>query len=194
MRRFALVVCASVVLYSSAPARAQSQPRRTDRQGSPTVPGGASLPVRRVVLYKSGIGYFEHLGRVRNDQSIAIDFNSAQLDDVLKSLTAIDLGNGRVAGISYNSDAPVANRVGGLQLAASEHPPIPGLLPALRGARVEVRGGSSNVTGRLLGVERRDTGSDQKAVPRDQLTLVTDHGEIRTVDLTPSVVVRLAEP
>src|SRR5215831_16046306 len=47
------------------------------------------LPVRRVVLYKSGVGYFEHLGRVRGNQAVTVDFTSAQLDDVLKSLTTI---------------------------------------------------------------------------------------------------------
>src|SRR3954470_6248343 len=194
MRRFALVVCASGVLCSCALARAQAQPAAAGRQRSTPVQAGAPLPVRRVVLYKSGIGYFEHLGRVRNDQSIAIDFNSAQLDDVLKSLTAIDLGNGRVTGISYNSDAPLARRRGGVQWPAGERPTMAGLLTALRGARLEVRGGASAVTGRLLGGERRDGGADQKGVIRDQLTLVTDHGEIRIVELTPSVVVRLAEP
>src|SRR3954466_6422953 len=108
MRRVTLVVCASVVLCSCALARAQTQPGGTGRQRATPIQAGAPLPVRRVVLYKSGIGYFERVGRVRNDQSVAIDFNSAQLDDVLKSLTAIDLGNGRVTGVSYNSDAPFA--------------------------------------------------------------------------------------
>src|SRR6185436_5195147 len=39
------------------------------------------LPVRRVVLYKSGVGYFEHLGKVRGNQAVTIDFTSGQLDD-----------------------------------------------------------------------------------------------------------------
>src|SRR5579864_6667297 len=38
----------------------------------------ANLPVRRVVLYKSGVGYFEHLGKVSGDQTVAIDFTSGQ--------------------------------------------------------------------------------------------------------------------
>src|SRR5574337_4290 len=40
----------------------------------------AKLPIRRVVLYKNGVGYFEHLGRVRGNQDVSIDFTSGQLN------------------------------------------------------------------------------------------------------------------
>ena len=40
------------------------------------------LPVRRVVLYKSGVGYFEHLGKVRGNQTVSVDFTSGQLDEI----------------------------------------------------------------------------------------------------------------
>ena len=58
--------------------------------GSDTT-AGEKLPVRRVVLYKNGVGYFEHTGAVRGSQELKIDFTSAQLNDVLKSLTVLDL-------------------------------------------------------------------------------------------------------
>jgi len=69
------------------------------------------LPVRRVVLYKNGVGYFEHLGRVRGSQDVHIDFTSAQLNDVLKSLTVLDLAGGRITGVDYNSEARLARRL-----------------------------------------------------------------------------------
>jgi hypothetical protein len=50
------------------------------------------LPVKRVVLYKNGVGYFEHMARVRGNQDLAIDFTTTQLNDVLKSLSIVDLG------------------------------------------------------------------------------------------------------
>jgi len=61
--------------------------------------------------YKSGVGYFEHLGRVRGNQSVTIDLTSGQLDDVLKSLTTVDLGDGRVTGITFNSTASIEQRL-----------------------------------------------------------------------------------
>src|SRR5216684_6119318 len=75
----------------------------------------ASLPVRRVVLYKNGVGYFEHLGRIRGNQTVHVDFTSAQLNDVLKSLTALDLSGGRITGVDYNSEAPLARRLATLR-------------------------------------------------------------------------------
>ena len=46
----------------------------------------------RVVLYKNGVGYFEHAGHVRGNQDVNVDFTTGQLNDVLKSLTVLDLG------------------------------------------------------------------------------------------------------
>jgi len=59
------------------------------------------LPIKRVVLYKNGVGYFEHLGRVRDNQDVAISFTSGQLNDVLKSVTVLDLNGGQITNIAY---------------------------------------------------------------------------------------------
>ena len=67
----------------------------------------ARLPVTRVILYKNGVGYFEHSGQVRGSQDVHVDFTTAQLNDVLKSLTVLDLGKGRITGVSFNSAAPL---------------------------------------------------------------------------------------
>lgn len=92
------------------------------------------LPVTRVILYKNGVGYFEHAGRVRGNQDVNIDFTTAQLNDVLKSLTALDLGNGHVTGVSYNSTAPLERRLESLRLPVGENPSAAAFLGALRGA------------------------------------------------------------
>jgi hypothetical protein len=60
-----------------------------------TALGPQKLPLRRVVLYKSGIGYFEHDGHVRGNEDVEIDLTSGQLNDVLKSLTALDFSGNR---------------------------------------------------------------------------------------------------
>jgi hypothetical protein len=169
-------------------ARAQS-PAAAPRATAPTR-AAARLPVRRVVLYKNGVGYFEHVGRVRGNQSVTIDFNTAQLNDVLQSLTTLDLGGGRITDVSFNSEAPFAQRLSALTLAVGERTTPAELLTALRGARLEVRTGDRVIAGRLLSLERRPRKDD---APRDELTLVTDGGDIRTVELSPAVSVRLTE-
>ena len=89
----------------------------------------------RVILYKNGVGYFEHAGHVRGSQDVNVDFTTAQLNDVLKSLTVLDLGKGRITGVSYNSTAPLEQRLGSLRLPVGENPTTAQFLDALRGAR-----------------------------------------------------------
>jgi hypothetical protein len=115
----------------------------------------AHLPIKRVVLYKNGVGYFEHVGRVRGTQDVNIDFTTSQLDDVLKSLTIVDYGEGRVTGVRYNSTAPLDQRLRGLRIPLGENPTREQLLNALRGARVEVHSGAISASGKILSVETR---------------------------------------
>lgn len=153
----------------------------------------ARLPLRRVVLYKNGIGYFEHLGRVRGAQDVTIDFTSAQLNDVLKSLTALDLGAGRVTGVNYNSDAPLSRRLGALRLPLEQNATPAQFWNALRGARLEVRSGTTIITGRLLALETRTRTKNETEIPTDELSLISDAGDFRLVELTPGVSVRVLE-
>jgi len=153
----------------------------------------ARLPVRRVVLYKSGVGYFEHLGRVRGDQAVSIDLTSGQLDDVLKSLTTADLGNGRVTGITFNSSAPLEQRLRMLGLPLGAATSQAELLNALRGARVEMHATGAPVVGRILSLEERQRTAAGATETRQELTIVTDAGLVRTFTLGPGVGIRLAE-
>ncbi|MEZ5285874.1 MAG: carboxypeptidase regulatory-like domain-containing protein [Vicinamibacterales bacterium] len=152
------------------------------------------LPVSRVVLYKTGIGYFEHLTTVTGNESIAVQFTGDQLDDVLKSLTAVDLGTGRIAGISYDSPTPADRRLQALRVPLAEDATTLQVLEALRGSRVEVRSAAGTLTaGRLLHVDRRVRVGGEISEERDEITLMTDAGDITTLELGPATRVRLAD-
>ena len=175
-------------------------------QANPADPA-ARLPVTRVILYKNGVGYFEHAGHVRGSQEVNIDFTTAQLNDVLKSLTVLDLGKGRITGVSYNSAAPLEKRLGSLRLPVGENPTTAQFLDALRGARVEIHSGSLSASGRLLSIEERevltghdapkgdgtDEGKSGGRIGLTQVSLVSDGGEVRLFDLTPTTSVRVTE-
>ena len=74
------------------------------------------LPIKRVVLYKNGVGYFEHLGHVKDQQDVTVSFTSAQLNDVLKSLTVIDLAPAPVVSVTYDSTKPADRQLSELGL------------------------------------------------------------------------------
>lgn len=154
----------------------------------------ARLPVKRVVLYKNGVGYFEHSARVRGNQELGIDFTTGQLNDVLKSLTVVDLGDGRISDIRYNSIAPLDERLRALRLPFGEQITRAEFLSALRGSRVEVAGKGESATGRLLSVEQEDHTNDSGATYHvTDFSVVTDSGEMKNFELGAGVSVRLAD-
>jgi hypothetical protein len=165
-----------------------------DSGGSETT---TALPVTRVSLYKNGVGFFEHTGHVSGDAAVTIDFTDSQLNDVLQSLTAIDLNGGRIAGAEYNSTTPLDQQLQNLPLALGQDPSATDLFQAIRGARVEVRSGTASITGRLMSVEVRSTpvkeGEPGPVSERRFLTVVSESGEIRTLELTPATSVHLLD-
>lgn len=203
MKKVIQVLCLSLLFCNSIPAQEKSpsvpKPKAAEAASEAREsanPAAGKLPVRRVVLYKNGVGYFEHLGHVRGSQDVHVDFTSAQLNDVLKSLTVLDLSGGRITGVDYNSEAPLARRLATLRLALGERPTAAEFLGALRGARLEVRSGSGpQLTGKLLSVERktRTGASPGWTVETDEISLITESGEVRSVDLNSSTSVRIIE-
>jgi len=168
-----------------APPCLQSQERPAD--------ASANLPIKRVVLYKNGVGYFEHLGHVRNNQDVTVSFTSGQLNDVLKSLTVLDLNGGRITGVAYGSAAPIDRQLGDLRIPTDDKTSLAEFLGALRGARLEVRNGSNVITGRLLSVERKTRISGGTTLEIDYLSLMTDSGELHTTEISPAFSVRLLD-
>jgi hypothetical protein len=174
----------------SAPSQA-AQARSAGPQAAQHVP----LPVRKVVLYKNGVGYFEHAGAVSGNQRVTIDFTSPQLNDVLQSLTVLDEGGGRIAGVNYNSTTPLAEQLKSLSLGMTEDPTSTELFSALRGQRVDVTGAPGGpIAGRLMSIETRDEkigfGDNPSSVQKFYLSIIAASGAIRVVELTPTLSVR----
>src|SRR6201996_2702196 len=141
------------------------RPAHTPRTSAapPAADHGSNLPVTRVALYKNGVGFFEHTGRVTGDSAVTIDFTSGQLNDVLQSLTAIDLNGGRISGAGYNSTTPLDQQLKTLPLSLDDNPTASDFYSSIRGARVEVRSGNISISGRLLSVEVRSSKPDNNA-------------------------------
>ncbi len=175
------------LLLTTLPAQQPPRPTQT-RQ----------LPITHVALYKNGVGFFEHAGRVSGDQAVTIDFTSAQLNDVLQSLTAIDLGGGRISGAGYNSTTPLEQQLKTLPLGLSDDPSDIDFYNAIRGARIAIQGAGLAITGRLLSIDLRPEVKKAEADTSTQadrrfLTVVSDTGQVRTIELTQGVSVTLVD-
>jgi hypothetical protein len=189
----------SLTLTSQQPAKTQRSAPMAQLAAPQVAQVVKDLPVRKVVLYKNGVGYFEHAGSIFGNQRVAIDFTSPQLNDVLQSLTVLDEGGGRIAGVNYNSTTPLAEQLKTLSLGMTEDPTSTDLFGALRGQRVEVTGGPGGpISGRLMSIEGRTEkiGSDEniKTIDTFYLTIIAGSGAVRVIELTPSLSVRPTDP
>jgi len=188
-------------LAAQTPANSETKSKATVKASAPvagsSVPNAVrDLPVRKVVLYKNGVGYFEHAGQVNGNQRVAIDFSSSQLNDVLQSLTVLDEGGGRVAAVNYNSTTPIEQQLRTLALGLKDFPATIAIYQSLRGQRVEVTGAGAPFTGKLVNIEfRKETDKNgQTSDDHNFLIVETDAGALRTAELTDAVSVRMVDP
>jgi len=151
----------------------------------------ADLPVTQVVLYKHGIGFFERSGRLQPGESARLEFNASDMNDVLKSLTIEERGGGKIAGLRYDSMDPLSHALEAFPFRIGEAQPLSGLLDQLKGARVELQLGDRAVSGVVAG--GRLTAATNTLPEREQLTLLMDDGELRTLDLGAANGIRFSD-
>ncbi len=96
-----------------------------------------TLPITHMTLYKHGVGFFERCARLTGD-TVALSFRVEAMNDVLKSLTAIDRGAGQVLGIEYTTPQTREERLAGCSIRLSDGRSLQDLLVSLRGRHVRL--------------------------------------------------------
>lgn len=132
----------------------------------------AELPVTRVVLFTSGVAYFEHSGTVSGTQEVELPVATENMDDLLQSLVLQDLDGGRVQAVRYPSRDPLNRILGSYSLDLSGNPTMAQLLSQARGESVRLQA-TREIVGVILNVERVNV---PEQPPRDYLTLSTSDG------------------
>ncbi|HOT61582.1 MAG TPA: hypothetical protein PLU93_01815 [Treponemataceae bacterium] len=120
--------------------------------------GSADLPIRRVVLFSSGVGYFEHAGSVEGNAVATLPFKLEEINDALKSLIVIDPKSSSPS-VTYPSEDTLLRTLQSLRVDLSGAGDIASILGSLRGAEVTVFAPEA-VNGRILGVEARSVGPE----------------------------------
>ena len=156
-----------------------------------SVAQGAELPIRQVILYKHGIGYFQRSGQLGPNDSVQLDFNAAEMNDVLKSLTIQESGAGKVTGLRYDSSDPLEKKLAEFPFKIGPGQPLTAILDQLKGAAVELKSGSETIRGTLVS-GRTVPGTEQRP-PSEQITLLLDSGEFRNVDLSAVASLRFQD-
>ena len=151
----------------------------------------ADLPIKQVVLYKHGIGFFERSGTLGPGESARLEFNASDMNDVLKSLT-IDERGGKITGLRYDSQDPLSHALSEFPFQIANSQPLSGVLDQLKGARLELKLGDRTVTGVI--VNGRLIGAANNQPEREQITLLMDSGELQNIDMGAVNGVRFTDP
>jgi hypothetical protein len=134
------------------------------------------LPVSKVVLYSSGVGYFQRDGYVNGHAEIALRFKVNDVRDLLKSMVVQDLDGGHVAMVTYDSRDPLTKMLKSFAVDLTTNPGLGAILQQVRGESVEVAT-PGVVRGVILGVEKkRERVGDRETVQIEYLNLLTDDG------------------
>jgi hypothetical protein len=152
---------------------------------------GGELPVRQVILYKHGVGYFERSGDLAPGESARLDFKAADMDDVLKSLTIEEKGGGKISGLRYDSSEPLAHKLADFPFQLGAAQPLSAVLDQLKGARIELKFANESVAGAI--VAARLAPGDDKRPEREQITLLMAGGDLRNFDLAAASGIRFTD-
>lgn len=143
-----------------------------------------TLPIQRVVLYKHGVGYFERQGTVNGSGTVSLRFKQDEMSDVLKSLTVFDRSGGKISSIAYDSQKPPSQLLSEFAFDLRTTDVRKALFQQLRGARVRAEiAGRDGITGAVLGLDSRTEVKDGAQAEVWSVSLLTDAGDIVTVDL-----------
>jgi hypothetical protein len=131
----------------------------------------AELPLRKVAVFSSGVGYFEHGGTVLGAAGIRLPFDVDAVNDVLMSLLVNDPAPGASPVVRYPSEETLEKTLKSLGVDLSGNPGTAEIFAAQRGAEIEVSA-PNPVRGRIAGIERRSNGENEDVF----LSLYTNGG------------------
>ncbi|MDR0403150.1 MAG: DUF4139 domain-containing protein [Treponema sp.] len=141
--------------------------------------GETELPLRRVAVFSSGVGYFEHGGTVSGEAGIRLPFDVDAVNDALKSLTVNDPARGASPVVRYPSEETLEKTLESLRIDLSGYPGTAEIFAAQRGAEIEVSA-PNPVSGRIVGIERRSAAGETQET---FLSLYTNGG-LKLIALT----------
>lgn len=152
----------------------------------------ADLPITDVVLYSSGVGYFQRAGSVTGDETVQLSFKLEQMNDLLKSMVLLDLDGGRVGAVTYGAKDPVSKTLQAFAVNITDNPSRGQLLNRLRGVQAQVSVDNEEVTGKILGVESKKVTVDKETHDEEILNLLTEDG-LRSIPLSGISNLRLVD-
>jgi hypothetical protein len=177
------------------PQQKAEQPQARPQEGKPAT----QLPIAQVVLFSSGVGYFQREGSVEGDARVDLTFDVRDINDLIKSMVLRDLDGGVVSAVSYDSNAPVERTLKSFAVNLNGNPSFSAILNQARGEKVEVvlqqaqAAQPGTMTGTVVGVETQKVAVGKEVVEAEVLNLWCADG-MRALKLSDLQRVRFLNP
>jgi hypothetical protein len=138
--------------------------------------GAADLPLSHVVLYSSGVGFFQHEGMVRDSETVELSFRTEQINDILKSMVLQDHSGGTIGPVTYAPQDPLERTLRSFAVDIGDEPSLGELLSRLRGADVSITTAEGPVAGTVLGTEWQQKSVGDNVIEFEVVNIVSDAG------------------
>jgi hypothetical protein len=161
------------------------------------VVASTQLPIGMVVLYSSGVGFFQREGTVEGNTRVDLSFPVADINDLIKSMILRDLDGGRVAAVSYDSNAPIERTLRSYAVNLTGNPTFAQILSQARGEKVEVvlanagAGAGGTLNGTIVGLEKQKVPAGKDTIETAVLNLWCADG-VRALKLIDVLRIRFA--
>ncbi|MCB9436606.1 MAG: hypothetical protein H6673_06355 [Anaerolineales bacterium] len=157
------------------------------------------LPVRQMVLYKHGVGYFVREGAL-NGANLTLSFRHEEINDILKSLAVFDSAGGQVLGIHYQTPMDRTDRLTSSSVNLSENASLHDLIRDIRGRQatltVQHHEQTRDYTGRIIGIDETPQPSlfsGDKREPIVRVLVLDEQGHIHSLGLLEVQAIRLQD-
>ena len=128
-----LLTAALWIGFSGAGPEARVQPEENGAK-----PADSALPIKQVVLFNTGVGYFQREGQVDGTGRVELTFPAYDMNDLLKSLILQDGGGGKISAVNYDSYDPIEKTLRSFAIDLSANPSFGQILNQARGEKIKV--------------------------------------------------------
>ena len=181
-------------LFALKPKSSTAEPKQDSAPGQ----AAQALPIRNVVLFSSGVGYFQRTAEVEGNTRVDLTFQVRDINDLIKSMVIQD-EKGIVSAVSYDSLDPVDRTLKSYAVNLTYNPTFGQILTQLRGEKAEVvlnqtaANQPGTVSGSIMGIEKQRQTSKEGVTEIEVLNMWCAEG-VRAIKLGEIQRLRFLNP
>ncbi len=153
-----------------------------------------TIPLKRVTLYKHGIGHFERRGKFKGPGEIELLCGPEDIDDMLKSLLVLNVEGGGLAAVTYDSAKTLPTRLSEFGFDLRKCHGLLELIAQIKGSPVTIKVGTQKIEGRIAGLDEVEQAVGDNKVVEQQLLLYCGGAALKRYGFSTITEITLNDP